>query len=142
MEWYNQLPAFDIPLPEFRNATYRGFQIEGDSMLPDYRPGEWVMGKAVASIEEASNNKVYVIVMYDSVLVKKIQKMPDPSKVLLISLNEEYLPLEINVHDIQEIWQVNSKLTFNLDNPTNNGLFQELQQSMNELKRELKSFKH
>ncbi|MFV8280179.1 LexA family transcriptional regulator [Christiangramia marina] len=142
VEWYNQLPAFDIPLPEFRNATYRGFQIEGDSMLPDYRPGEWVMGKAVASIEEASNNKVYVIVMYDSVLVKKIQKMPDPSKVLLISLNEEYLPLEINVHDIQEIWQVNSKLTFNLDNPTNNGLFQELQQSMNELKRELKSFKH
>jgi len=141
VEWYNQLPAFDIPLPEFRNATYRGFQIEGDSMLPDYRPGEWVMGKAVSSIEEASNNRVYVIVMYDSVLVKKLQKMPDPSKVLLISLNEEYLPLEINVHDIQEIWQVNSKLTFNLDNPSNNGLFQELQQSMNELKRELKSFK-
>ncbi|MBT8295486.1 MAG: S24 family peptidase, partial [Gramella sp.] len=142
VEWYSQLPAFDIPLPEFRNATYRGFQIEGDSMLPDYRPGEWVMGKAVSSIEEASNNRVYVIVMYDSVLVKKLQKMPDPSKVLLISLNEEYLPLEINVHQIQEIWQVNSKLTFNLDNPSNSGLFQELQQSMEELKRELRSFKN
>lgn len=37
--WYQQLPAFDIPLPEYRNATYRGFQVEGDSMLPNLNPG-------------------------------------------------------------------------------------------------------
>lgn len=141
VEWYHQLPAFDIPLPEFRNASYRGFQIEGDSMLPDYRPGEWVIGKAVSSLEEANNNRVHVVVLYDSVLVKKLQKLPDPGKVLLISLNEEYLPLEVNVGEIQELWQVSSKLTFNLDNPSNSSLFQELQQSMQELKRELKSFK-
>jgi phage repressor protein C with HTH and peptisase S24 domain len=141
VEWYNQLPAFDIPLPEFRNATYRGFQVEGDSMLPNYRPGEWVMAKAVGGIDEVSNNRVYVVVLYDSVLVKKLQKLPDPSKLLLISLNEEYLPLEVKVNDIQELWQVNSKLTFNLDNPSENGLFQQLQQSMEELKKELKSFR-
>lgn len=141
VEWYHQLPAFDIPLPEFRNATYRGFQIEGDSMLPNYRPGEWVLGKAIADLEEAHNNRIYVVVLYDSVLVKKLQKLPDPSKVLLISLNEEYMPIEVNVNDIQEIWQVNSKLTFNLDNPADSGLFRELQESMEELKRELKSFK-
>lgn len=141
VEWYNQLPAFDIPLPEFRNATYRGFQIEGDSMLPTYYPGEWVLGKAVPDLEQASNNKVYVVVLYDSVLVKKLQKLPDPSKLLLISLNEEYLPIEVNVNDIQELWQVNSKLTFNLDNPSQSGLFRELQESMEELRRDLKSFK-
>ncbi|WP_373057149.1 XRE family transcriptional regulator [Zunongwangia sp. H14] len=141
VEWYNQLPAFDIPLPEFRNATYRGFQIEGDSMLPNYRPGEWVMGKAIGGIDELNNNKVYVVVLYDSVLVKKVQKLPDPSKMLLISLNEEYLPIEVKVNQIQELWQVNSKLTFNLDNPSENGLFQQLKQSMEELKKELRSFK-
>lgn len=141
VEWYHQLPAFDIPLPEFRNATYRGFQIEGDSMLPNYRPNEWVLGKAVAGLDEALNNRVYVVVLYDSVLVKKIQKLPDPSKLLLISYNEEYLPIEVNVNDIQELWQVNSKLTFNLDNPSESGLFQELQQSMEDLKRELQAFK-
>ncbi|MDT0644796.1 LexA family transcriptional regulator [Zunongwangia sp. F363] len=141
VEWYNQLPAFDIPLPEFRNATYRGFQIEGDSMLPNYRPGEWVMGKAIGGMDEVNNNKVYVVVLYDSVLVKKLQKLPDPSKMLLISLNEEYLPIEVKVNEIQELWQVNSKLTFNLDNPSENGLFQQLQQSMEELKKELRSFK-
>ncbi|MFD2517029.1 XRE family transcriptional regulator [Salinimicrobium flavum] len=141
VEWYQQLPAFDLPLPEYRNATHRGFQIEGDSMLPNFRPGEWVLGKAVPTIEEASNNKIYVVVLYDSVLVKKLQKLPDPSKLLLISLNEEYLPIEININDIQELWQVNSKLTFNLDAPSESGLLRQLQQSMEELKSDFRTFK-
>lgn len=141
VEWYQELPAFDIPLPEYRNATYRGFQIEGDSMLPNFSSGEWVLGKAVPTIEEANDNKVYVAVLYDSVLVKKLQKLPDPSKVLLISINEEYLPIEISVNDIQELWQVNSKLTFNLDAPSENGLLRHLQDSMEELKREFQTFR-
>lgn len=141
VEWYQQLPAFDLPLPEYRNASHRGFQIEGDSMLPNFRPGEWVLGKAVPTIEEASNNRIYVIVLYDSVLVKKLQKLPDPSKLLLISLNEEYLPIEINVNDVQELWQVNSKLTFNLEAPSESGLLKQLQQSMDELRSEFKAFK-
>ncbi len=142
LDWYQQLPAFDIPLPEYRNATHRGFQIEGDSMLPNFRPGEWVLGKAVPTIEDASNNRVYVVVLHDSVLVKKLQKLPDLSKILLISLNEEYLPVEVNVNDIQELWQVNSKLTFNLDSPSESSLLKQLQQSMEELKSEFKTFKH
>lgn len=141
VDWYQQLPAFDIPLPEYRNATYRGFQIEGDSMLPNLRPGEWVLGKAVPTIEEANNNKIYVVVLYDSVLVKKLQKLPDLSKILLISLNEEYLPIEINIDEIQELWQVNSKLTFNLDAPSENSLLKQLQESMEELKKEFKTFR-
>lgn len=142
VDWYQQLPAFDMPLPEYRNATHRGFQIEGDSMLPNFRPGEWVLGKAVSTIEEASNNRVYVVVLYDSVLVKKLQKLPDPSKLLLISLNEEYLPIEVNVNDVQELWQVNSKLTFNLDAPSESALLKQLQQSMEELRSEFKTLKH
>lgn len=141
VDWYQQLPAFDMPLPEFRNATHRGFQVEGDSMLPNFRPGEWVLGKGVSSIEEANNNRVYVVVLYDSVLVKKLQKLPDPTKILLISSNDEYLPIEINVNDIQELWQVNSKLTFNLDSPSESGLLKQLQQSMEELKSEFKTFR-
>ena len=141
VEWYQQLPAFDLPLPEYRNATYRGFQIEGDSMLPNFRPGEWVLGKAVPTIEDANNNKVYVVVLYDSVLVKKLQKLPDPSKILLISLNEEYLPIEVNINEIQELWQVNSKLTFNLDAPSESSLLKQLQDSMEELKSEFKTFR-
>lgn len=142
VEWYQQLPAFDIPLPEYRNATYRGFQVEGDSMMPNLRPGEWVLGKAVPSITEVSYSKIYVVVLYDSVLVKKIQKMEDPFKVLLVSINEEYAPVQVQVSEIQELWQINSKLTFSVDATSENGLLRQLQQSMEELKSEFKTLKH
>ncbi|MAZ27888.1 MAG: DNA-binding protein [Cytophagaceae bacterium] len=137
VEWYRQLPAFDFPLPQYRNATYRGFQIEGDSMTPNFHPDDWVLGKAITSMDEADNNRVYVVVMQDSVVVKKLQKLPDPSRVLLISLNQEYLPFEVNVSDVQELWQVNSKLTFHLDSPSESSLLRELQQSMEDLKKQV-----
>jgi transcriptional regulator with XRE-family HTH domain len=142
VEWYQQLPAFDIPLPEYRNASYRGFQVEGDSMMPNLRPGEWVLGKGIPSITEISANKIYVVVLYDSVLVKKIQKLDDPFKVVLVSINEEYAPVEVKINDIQELWQVNSKLTFSIDATSESGLLRQLQESMEELKSEFKTFKH
>lgn len=138
VEWYQKLPAFDLPLPQYRNATYRGFQVEGDSMLPNFRPDDWVLAKGVESFEYASDNKIYVIVMQDAVVVKKLQKLPDSSKVVLVSLNEEYVPYEVSVSDIQEIWQVNSKLTFNLDSGSEHTLLRELQASMLELKSQIK----
>ncbi len=140
VDWYQKLPAFDLPLPQFRNATYRGFQVEGDSMLPNFRPDDWVLAKGVESLEYASDNKIYVVVMQDAVVVKKLQKLPNSSKVLLISLNEEYHPYEVDVSDIQEIWQVNSKLTFNLDANSQHSLLKELQQSMSELKSQMTKF--
>jgi SOS-response transcriptional repressor LexA len=143
VEWYDALPAFNIPLPEYRNATYRGFQVEGDSMLPNIRPNEWVLGRAVPSITDASDSKIYIVVLNDSVLVKKLQKVPNASdKVRLISLNDQYLPINVEIKDIQELWQVNSKLTFGIDEPSENGLLKQLQQSMNELKGQINNLKH
>lgn len=139
VEWVGSLPAFHIPLPEYRNATYRGFQVEGDSMLPNIRPNEWVLGKAVSNFSEASDSKIYIVVLHDSVLVKKLQKIPNvPQKVRLISLNTEYLPIEVSVKDIQELWQVNSKLTFGIEEPSDSNLLRQLQQSMDELKGQIK----
>lgn len=141
VEWHKQLPAFDIPLPQYRNATYRGFQIEGDSMMPNFRPEEWVLGKAISDMKDVSYNKVYVIVMSDSVLIKKIEQFEDPSKVLLISLNEDYAPLTVAVNEIQELWQVNSKLTFSINTHSENSILRQLQESMEELKSQLNSIK-
>ena len=140
VEWYETLPAFNIPLPQYRNATYRGFQVEGDSMLPNIRPNEWVLGKAVPSITEASDSKIYIVVLHDSVLVKKLQKVPSaPERVRLISLNPEYIPIDVEVKNIQELWLVNSKLTFGIDEPNESSLLRELQQSMEELKGQINS---
>ncbi len=134
--WYKELPAFDLPLPEFRNATYRGFQVEGDSMLPNLKPGEWVLSKAIENIDQISANKMYVVVLEDAVLVKKIVRKPNSNNVTLVSLNENYPPYEIKPFQIQEIWEVSSKITFSVDATTETGLLKQLQESMEDLKRQ------
>ena len=136
--WYEQLPAFDLPIPEFRNATYRGFQVEGDSMLPNIKPGEWVLARAIEHIDEVSPNKMYVVVLEDSVLVKKIEKRPNSNNITLISINETYPPYDIKPFQIQEIWQVSSRITFGEDATTEKGLLRQLQESMEELKSQFK----
>ncbi len=142
VEWYQSLPRFNIPLPQYRNASYRGFQVEGDSMMPSIRPNEWVLGRAVPNISEASDSRIYIVVLNDSVLVKKLQKVPNnPQSVRLISLNTEYLPIEVKVSDIQELWQVNSKLSFGVEEPSESNLLRQLQESMEELKGQIKNLK-
>ncbi len=137
--WYRQLPAFDLPIPEFRNATYRGFQVEGDSMLPNLKPGEWILAKAVEDIKDTNPNKIYVVVLQDSVMVKKIEKSPNTDQIILISLNEIYPPYAIDPYQIQELWQVSSKITFGVDATTETGLLRQLQESMEELKKQLRA---
>ena len=140
--WYQQLPAFDMPIPEFRNATYRGFQVEGDSMLPNLQQGEWVLAKGIEHIDHVSANKMYVVVLQDSVMVKKIEKKPNSNNITLVSLNETYPPYDIKPFQIQEIWEVSSKLTFNVDATTEKGLLRQLQESMEELKKQVGQVKN
>lgn len=135
--WYRKLPAFDLPLPQFRNASYRGFQVEGDSMLPNLSPGDWVLARGVENWDDINANRIYVIVLKDAVVVKKMEKVPGAEKVRLISLNVSYLPYEVETNDIQEVWLVSSKITFGLEATTENGLLRELKQSMEELKEKL-----
>lgn len=135
--WYRQLPAFDLPIPEFRNATYRGFQVEGDSMLPNLQPGDWVLARAVESLDDINANKMYVVVLHDAVLVKKLERAPGNSRITLISLNESYPPYEVEPAEIQELWEVSSKITFGVDATTEKGLLRQLQESMDDLKKQL-----
>ncbi len=139
--WHAKLPAFNLPLPEYKNATYRGFQVEGNSMEPNLFAGEWVLGKAVDNTSYINEGKVYVIVTQDSVLVKKLYRLPDISKLQLVSINPEYAPYELDIAAIQELWQVNSKLTFSLDANSENHLLRELKESMEALKLQLNSFR-
>ncbi|WP_127844897.1 XRE family transcriptional regulator [Psychroflexus aestuariivivens] len=140
-EFYQQLPAFEMPIPQFRNASFRGFQIEGDSMEPNFRADDWVLGKSVESLQQANNHKVYVFVLQDSVLVKKLHKHPNSHKVSLISTNSYYPPYEIEASEIQEIWEVTSKLTFSINENSENSMLKKLEQSMEDLKAQLHSIK-
>ena len=137
-QWFESLPAFCIPLPEYRNATFRGFQVDGDSMTPVLQSDEWIVGKAVDDWDNLKSKSMYVIVTADSILVKKIQKDNQTTYVNLISLNPEYAPIRIDRSEIRELWQVNSKLTFDLEVSLQNISLQNLHQEMRELKEEVR----
>ena len=137
--WYKKLPAFNMPIPQFRNATYRGFQVEGDSMLPNLYPGDWVLAKSLEDISSASSHKMYVVVLDDSVLVKKISLNPNRDEIVLISTNENYPPIFVEPERVLEVWEVTSKLTFSLDANAENSVLRKLEHSMEELKSQLKA---
>ena len=110
-------------------------------MLPNLRPNDWVLARAIEHIDHVSPNKMYVVVLQDSVMVKKIERRPNSNNITLVSLNENYPPYDIKPFQIQEIWEVSSKLTFNIDATTETGLLRQLQQSMEELKRQMGQMK-
>ncbi|UOB18677.1 XRE family transcriptional regulator [Abyssalbus ytuae] len=143
VNWYEELPSFDIPLPEYKNASFRGFQVEGDSMVPGLYPKEWVLAKAVEHPDMLDNNSICVVILQDSVLVKKIKKYPEEKeKITLISINEEYPPINIDTHEIMELWQVKSKLTFEIDkNPQQNQTLSQLHQLVLDLKKDIEKLK-
>jgi len=136
--WFERLPAFSIPLPEFRNASFRGFQVDGDSMTPALQSDEWIVGKAVEDWDTVKANRMYVVVTADSILVKKIQKDNHATVVNLISLNSEYRPISIERSEIMELWQVHSKLTFDMETDSATVSLQNLHQEMKELKEEVR----
>jgi len=137
-QWFETLPAFTIPLPEYRNATFRGFQVDGDSMTPALHSGEWIWARAVDDWDVLNDKYLYVIVTIDSVLVKKVRKEKDSSFVHLISLNPDYAPIRVDRNEIREVWQVNSKLSFNLEEDKTEISLQGLYQEMRELRQEVK----
>jgi len=136
--WFESLPAFSIPLPEFRNASFRGFQVDGDSMTPVLQSDEWIVGKAVEGWDTIKGNRMYVVVTADSILVKKIQKNDGTTLVNLISLNPEYNPIPIERSEVRELWQVHSKLTFDMETDSTTVSLQNLHQEMKELKEEVR----
>lgn len=130
-EWYKELPSMRLPLPNFRNATYRGFQVQGDSMLPSIYPGDWVIGKSVPNISELNYGKIHIVVLKDAVVVKEVVvNLDKPNAILLRSTNPEHEDLSVSVSDIQELWEMSSKLTFAVDVSKKNTLRKELQESM------------
>ncbi len=137
-KWFDTLPAFSIPVERFRNATFRSFQVEGNSMLPVFKPGEWVLAKAVSALDEISNGSICVAVLPDSVLLKKIEISENKTDIKLISLNTEYPDIEIKAHQLLELWQVSGKIAFDLEQDIDSLNLQEIKEGIEAIKKALK----
>ncbi|MGI9526281.1 MAG: LexA family transcriptional regulator [Weeksellaceae bacterium] len=113
--YLQNLPAFGFPLPAYRNASFRGFEITGDSMVPLVQSGDWVLAKAVSSMSDIINNNIYVVVEPDNIRLKKVQLLDKERKARLISLNPEYDPTLIPLENILEMWEYHSRISFGID---------------------------
>lgn len=109
-EYIRDLPR--IWFPSIPEGTYRGFEIQGESMLP-MEPGSIVICAYVEKLSELKDNRTYVVVSQQEGLVyKRIRVNQNRQSLTLTSDNELYAPYEISFTDIREIWQYYAHLSF------------------------------
>lgn len=104
-EFIADLPRISLPvLP--RNATYRAFEIKGDSMLP-IPSGAIVFGSYVESLTDIRSGELYVIVTKEEGIVfKRVYNLvKEERKLLLVSDNKAYEPYPVAAEDVLEVWQ-------------------------------------
>lgn len=103
-EFIKELPKFHLPmLPT--NATYRAFEIHGDSMLP-LLSGTIVVGEYVDNLQHMKSGKTYILVTRkEGVVYKRVfNYMAEKGKLFLVSDNKQYSPYEISPEEVMEVW--------------------------------------
>lgn len=122
-EYIEELPKFQLPvLPE--NATYRAFEISGDSMLP-LKSGTIVIGQFVENISDTKNSKTYVFVTKDEGIVyKRLFKYADnPELFCFASDNQHYSTYDVGGKDIVEIWEAKAFISMEFPEPQDDDEF-------------------
>jgi transcriptional regulator with XRE-family HTH domain len=103
-EFISELPRISLPvLP--RNATYRAFEIKGDSMLP-LQSGTIVFGEYVDNLSGLKNGQLYVVVTKDEGIAFKrvFNALKEEEQLLLVSDNRAYPPYTVDAGDVLEAW--------------------------------------
>lgn len=103
-------------IPGFRGLGF-SFEINGESMLETFRPGEYVLTDRhpLRSLDEIKLNYVYVIDTGErELIIKRINKIQEKT-LTLVSDNEEYKPLEFEVLDNTRIYKSRRAVIYNLD---------------------------
>ncbi len=116
-EYMETLPQFHLPNLS-RQATYRAFELSGDSMLP-LIPGTIVIGGYVDQLNQIKSGKTYVLVTQtEGVVYKRVfNYLEENGKLFLVSDNEHYKPYEIKGEDVLEIWEAKAFISTDFPNP-------------------------
>ncbi|MEO9966555.1 MAG: helix-turn-helix domain-containing protein [Reichenbachiella sp.] len=117
--YIENMPRFQLPMLP-KNATYRAFEISGDSMLP-LQPGTVIIGEYIENISHIKNGKTYVLLSREEGIVYKrvFNYVEENGKLFLVSDNKAYSPYQIDASDIIEVWE--SKAFISIDFPDATG---------------------
>ena len=109
-EFIKDLPK--ITFPNVPSGTFRGFEIQGDSMLP-IEEGSIVICSYIERLSDIKDGKTYVIVSEDNgVVYKRVTNNSKDNQLLLSSDNETYRPYSLDYRDVNEVWQYYAHLSF------------------------------
>lgn len=117
-EFVQSLPTFS--LPNIQNGTFRMFQTSGHSMYPTLCDGCYVVAEWVENwVKDIKDNRIYVIVSTDGILVKRVlNRLKKYDNLYLKSDNrKEYPNISLESHQIKEVWAVKMHLSFELPDP-------------------------
>lgn len=117
--YIQSLPTFS--LPNIQNGTFRMFQVSGHSMYPTISDGSYVVGEWVENwIKDIKDNRIYVIVCDNGILVKRVlNRLKKYENLYLKSDNRKEHPnVTIEPNQIKEVWAVKMHLSFELPDPT------------------------
>ncbi|MEP0367526.1 MAG: LexA family transcriptional regulator [Cyclobacteriaceae bacterium] len=115
--YLTELPRFHLPMLP-KNATYRAFEIVGDSMLP-ISSGSVIIGKYLESINEIKNGKTYILLTSkEGVVYKRVfNYVEEKGKLYLVSDNKSYSAYEISPEDVMEIWEAKAFISIDFPDP-------------------------
>lgn len=143
-EYMESLPQFHLPNLS-HHATYRAFELSGDSMLP-LVPGTILIGSYVEQLKAIKSGKTYVLVTQtEGVVYKRVFNYLDESgKLFLVSDNEQYKPYEIKGGDVLEVWEAKAFISTDFPNPKDRikpASLEEISLMILELKDEIRKLK-
>jgi signal peptidase I len=117
-QYYQHLPAFSIPSNQFRNATFRCFQVDGESMEPTFYKGDWAIASYVDNWDKnIREGYIYVVVTEYSVQIKRVlNRIVERGKLVLVSDNEAHSTKEIDYKEVLELWYVKAHIGFHMPN--------------------------
>lgn len=146
-EYLSELPKFHLPMLP-KNATYRAFEISGDSMLP-IPSGSIVIGKYVDSFAEIKNGKTYVLLTdKEGVVYKRVfNYIDEKGSLYLVSDNKTYSAYEVAAKDVIEIWEAKAYISIEFPDPDSKnelsldkiaGMVMDLQNEVKDMKKNIK----
>lgn len=115
--YMESLPQFHLPNLS-RQATYRAFELVGDSMLP-LITGTIVIGSYVEQLMQIKSGRTYVLVTQtEGVVYKRVfNYLEENGKLFLVSDNDQYKPYEVRGEDVLEIWEAKAFISTDFPNP-------------------------
>ncbi|HWS00418.1 MAG TPA: helix-turn-helix domain-containing protein [Prolixibacteraceae bacterium] len=104
-EFISGLPVFNLPFLD-PGKKYRTFQISGDSMLP-MKDKSWVVGEFVQDLETIRDDQLYIVLtLNEGIVFKKVKnELQKKGSLMMISTNPEYVPYDLPIVEIREVWK-------------------------------------